>query len=268
MNNNKPKNIGEYKRWLKVKHNIRINDKAVQYYETVTTRIKRDIENSEFWIQLTTDKMNKYKYEYLTKNHYPLLIGEFKPELLIKPFSSILEKTFRKNIIYNNNWPDEPENGWIHPENWFSTINDIVRTLFVVKYLDAVDFLSKKIQSCCDEFNLHCNEISFEAKDVGYYAAHLYSKQEFEILTTTWNTERIIVSIEIQITTQLQDVIRKLLHKYYEKNRVTIKDINKEDIPWQWNYKSDEFATNYLGHMLHYLEGKIVEIIEKQKGEN
>jgi hypothetical protein len=28
-------------------------------------------------------------------------------------------------------------------------------------------------------------------------------------------------------------------------------------------YKSDEFAINYLGHILHYLEGTIVEIRDK-----
>ena len=77
-----------------------------------------------------------------------------------------------------------------------------------------------------------------------------------------WDTERVDVSIEIQITTQLQEVIRKLLHKYYEDRR---KRIIEEDIKWQWNYKSDEFIANYLGHILHYVEGMIMEIREKQK---
>ena len=36
---------------------------------------------------------------------------------------------------------------------------------------------------------------------------------------------------------------------------------------WQWDYKSDEFSANYLGHILHYVEGMIVEIREKQKKE-
>jgi hypothetical protein len=52
-----------------------------------------------------------------------------------------------------------------------------------------------------------------------------------------------------------------LLHKYYEDKR---KGIREEDIKWQWDYKSDELATNYLGHILHYVEGMIMEIREKQ----
>ena len=44
------------------------------------------------------------------------------------------------------------------------------------------------------------------------------------------------------------------------------KKIKKEKI-WQWNYKSDEFAANYLGHILHYVEGMIIEIRDKKRGD-
>ena len=54
-----------------------------------------------------------------------------------------------------------------------------------------------------------------------------------------------------------------MLHKYYEKRRRKLK--TESEIIWQWNYKSNEFATNYLGHILHYLEAMIYEIREKQK---
>jgi hypothetical protein len=55
-----------------------------------------------------------------------------------------------------------------------------------------------------------------------------------------------------------------LLHKYYEERR---KKIGAEDVKWQWNYKTDEFVANYLGHILHYVEGMIMEIRDKQKEE-
>jgi hypothetical protein len=54
------------------------------------------------------------------------------------------------------------------------------------------------------------------------------------------------------------------LHKYYEERRKRIKE---ENIKWQWNYKSDEFTVNYLGHILHYVEGMIMEVRETQKEE-
>jgi hypothetical protein len=92
----------------------------------------------------------------------------------------------------------------------------------------------------------------------------LYIKQEFEVPKMVWDTEKIDVSIEIQITTQLQEAIRRLLHKHYEERR---KCIRTEEKIWQWDYKSEEFATNYLGHILHYVEGMITDIREKQKGD-
>jgi len=54
----------------------------------------------------------------------------------------------------------------------------------------------------------------------------------------------------------------RLLHKYYEERR---KKLKKEDIIWQWDWRSDEFSANYLGHILHYIEGMIMEIREKQR---
>ena len=67
--------------------------------------------------------------------------------------------------------------------------------------------------------------------------------------------------VEIQITTQLQEVIRRLLHKYYERQR---SGRSTSDLKWQWDYKSDEFAANYLGHILHYVEGMIMDVRDKR----
>ncbi len=127
--------------------------------------------------------------------------------------------------------------------------------------MDGVEFLSEKILSHFASHGIDCR-LFFEARDEGYYACHLYAKKEVEIPTLTWETEKILVTIELQISTQLQDVIRKMLHNYYETRR---KQIVKDNSKWQWNYKSDEFSANYLGHILHYVEGMIMEIREKQK---
>jgi len=260
MTNKKPKNIDEYKKWLKEKHEIEITDKTQNYYDSVVSKIKLDLEKSDFWIQLNK-KLVEYEGDYLAETGYNLLTHGFKLELHKKTFDSFLLKTFRKNIIENKCWPDEPKDKRVLPSNWYSMINDTIRTLFEVKYLDGVEFMINKVKSICDEHSMGC-KVSFEATEEGYYAAHLYTRKIFEIPKATWDTEWIDVSIEIQITTQIQEVIRKLLHKYYEETR---KKLEKEDIKWQWNYKNDEFTANYLGHILHYVEGMIMEIREKQK---
>lgn len=260
MNNDKPKNINEYKKWLKDKHNTEISNRTKVYYESVTTKIQQTFEKSNFWVRLT-EGLKKFASEYQLKTQYPLLLNLQKPKLDIKPFESFLLKTFRKNILENEHWPDEPEDGWILPNNWYSRINDIVRTLIKVKYLDGVEFMIDKIKNVCGQYGLPCDAF-LRAREDGYYAAHLYTRQEFEIPRVTWNTKRVRVFIEIQITTQLQELIRQLLHKYYEEKRRRLKEKHKK---WQWDYKSNEFVANYLGHILHYVEGMVMEIREKQK---
>lgn len=266
MNKVKPKNIVEYKDWLKNEFKIEISDRTRSHYQSVTNKIKNDFEKSVFWKGLL-ENLKKYDNEYLTKTGYNLLIANFMPELYIKSFDSFLLKTFRKNILENENWvseQSEPKGGWILPKNWYFRTNDVIRTLFVVKYLDGVEFMISKIKTSCKQHSAGC-EVFLEAREEGYYAAHLYTKQHFEVPRVDWDTEKIDISIEIQITTQLQEVIRRLLHKYYEYSRKKIK--KEDDMKWQWNYNSDEFVANYLGHILHYVEGMIMEIRKKQKEE-
>jgi hypothetical protein len=54
-------------------------------------------------------------------------------------------------MLNNENWPKEPLDGWINPANQFWRINDILRTRFVVKYIDGVGFLANKIESHCEQ---------------------------------------------------------------------------------------------------------------------
>lgn len=259
MNREKPKNLDEYKKWLADEHKVSIG-RTQTHYESVTAKLKQDFEKSDFWVQII-ENLKDYDQEYLSNTGYSLFIGKFEPELKVKPFESFLLKTFRKNVIENRKFPDELEGGWILPNDWYSRINDILRTLFVVKYFDGVAFLISKIESLSKQHDMECCTF-LEAREEGYYAAHLYVERNFEIPRITWDTEKVDVQIEIQITTQLQEVIRRLLHKYYEAAR---KKIEREPVKWQWDYECDEFATNYLGHILHYVEGMIMEIREKQK---
>lgn len=259
---NKPKDIDEYKKWLEEEHNAEITDRTRNRYTSVADKIKLDFETSEFWGQLI-ESLQEWKYKYQFERKYPLLMSDDSPRLYTKSFDSFLLKTFRKNVIENKNWPNAPYNGWMLPDSWYSSINDIVRTLIVVKYLDGVQFIIDNIKSLCEQNSLN-HKIHFEAREEGYYAAHLYVQREFEIPRIDWDTDKVDISIEIQVTTQLQDVIRKLLHKHYEERRKQVMD---DDMKWQWDYKSDEFSANYLGHILHYVEGMIVEIREKQKKE-
>lgn len=255
----KPSDIDEYVEWLSEEHSVQIDQKIENHYDSVVQRVKRNFTKTDYWNDIISD-MNSFEQKYYLKTGYKLFIRKEAPEVLTKPFESFLDKTFRKNVVNNSNWPDPPHNGWVLPSNWFKKINDTVRTVFIVKYLGGVDFLIERLEEVAEDHDFSFRKF-YEAREEGYYAAHSYTTLEFEIPKLDFDTERIRMSVEIQITTQLQEVIRKLLHKYYEEKR--LEKENNIDKKWQWKHGSDEFSANYLGHILHYIEGMIVEIRNK-----
>jgi hypothetical protein len=96
----------------------------------------------------------------------------------------------------------------------------------------------------------------------GYYAINSYFiGMNFEIIEQrNGNILKINSTIELQITTQIQDLMRGLLHNEYKKTR-----IQSDNDDWVWKYKEDKFSTAYLAHMLHFAEGMIMQIMEKNK---
>ncbi len=251
-------NIKEYEQWLANKSSDFRNRKSYeQYYLSITSKIKNDFQETDIWKKFTSNMQN-YNDQYLLSMRYELFSQVSIPELLIKPYASFIEKTYRKNVLDNSNWPESPKDGWLLPDNWLSGINDIIRTLITVKYVDGVEYLIQILGNLSQVYGLGF-EKNLEARPEGYYAAHTNITYNFEIPKLNWDTEIIPIKIEIQITTQLQEIIRTLLHKYYEQRRMS--SDNKQ---WQWDFESDEFSVNYLGHILHYLEGTIVEIRKRQ----
>src|SRR5439155_25625744 len=123
------------------------------------------------------------------------------------------------NVLDNTNWPEGPLKGegrhnqrWVLPENWFDEINDAVRTTFVVRHADGVEFLAQKLTDLAKRLKLECTAGS-RAFDSGYYAWHFYVKRKV-ILPTLFPPvrKRYKSRLEIQITTRIQDEIRTVTH--------------------------------------------------------
>ena len=259
MQETKPKDIGGYKTWLKSRHQVEISLRTHTYYDAVASKVAADFKVAPFW-QALTSGLERINQQYYLDTNYYLFLGSSPPEVCTKPFDSFLLKTFRENVATNKNWPEPPDRGWLLPDNWFTRINDIVRTYFVVKYLDGVNFVTEKLKALGNETHCPCS-VDYEAKEEGYYAAHFYISFTCNIPREDWDTRKETISVELQITTQLQEVIRRLLHKFYERRRA---EQPATDVKWQWDYKSDEFAANYLGHILHYVEGMIMDVRDKK----
>lgn len=258
----RPESRADYVRWLKEGFGVEVDNRLEERFEAVVNKVKRDFEASELWRQVCAN-LNDYDSGYrIGAQNYPLFLDGGKPPTLeTKSFESFLLKTYRRNISENGLWPEPPKDGWVMPDDGFAALNDLVRTSFVVKYLDGVEFLAERLQQKSRDSGCRCT-LEFEARMEGHYAAHLCIRDTFQIPDNRWDIEAVSMSVEIQIITQLQEVIRRLTHQYYEERR---EQPVKARSNWQWDYRSDEFTANYLGHILHYVEGMIMEVRTRQR---
>jgi hypothetical protein len=257
-NDIKPQNLEEFKTWFENKFSYNPHNYG-HYYNAATQLLHKSFINSHFW-EFVKKELPNINDTYKIQKGYQLLTKVDPPEIYIKSLDSLLIKAYRKNILNNPQFPDPPIDGWVTPNNWFANINDILRTTIVVKYLDGVEFLLQRLAQIAIDCSCKL-EYSLEAREEGYYAAHGGLKISLDLIEENFQPSAQILNIEIQVTTELQEIIKALLHKHYERNR---KNVKPKNYKWQWDYQCDEFASNYLGHIVHYVEGMIVEIRDKQ----
>jgi hypothetical protein len=60
------------------------------------------------------------------------------------------------------------------------------------------------------------------------------------ISTLDWKKVQHRIVLEIQVTTSIKDVIKRLLHEYYETRRLEIGPVSIKEL--SWNYKSDQYC--------------------------
>lgn len=259
----KPHDLAAYRSWLAEVH--KFNEGIHRsHYEVAARDALTCLAKSAFWTSICKELPN-FAAEYeIEAGGYRLLADNTCPELLVKAFDSAIEKSYRHNVVTNAGWPTAPAGGWVLPENWFLRLGDVLWCRFKAKYLDGVEFLAGRIQKKAIACGHSCR-VEHKARDEGYYAVHLDLTVACDLRTLTWGTERKDVGLEIQVTTEVQELILQLTHRYYERSRVAEPD---PTFKWQWNYKAEEFTANYLGHILHYVEGMIMDIRDKQKGIN
>ncbi len=259
----RPGDRASYERWLREALGVEVDQRLAARYDAVVAKVKRDFENSDLWTGICA-ALNDYDSAYrVHSQNFPLFLSAPEaPKLETKSFGSYILKTYRRNVSENERWPEPPPGEWIVPGD-FGAVSDLVRTSFVVKYLDGVEFMADRLCEQAEAFDCAFT-LDFEARMEGHYAAHLGVRDTYQIPSEKWDTEPVPIAIEIQITTQLQEVIRRLTHRYYEERRQQPTPVRSN---WQWDYESDEFTANYLGHILHYVEGMIMEVRARQRDE-
>jgi ppGpp synthetase/RelA/SpoT-type nucleotidyltranferase len=193
------------------------------------------------------------------KGIFALASGSKAPDFafITKPYDSVVDKTFRLNCHWNRVFPNEPRQGWIKSENWFSTLDDLIRTSLVCRYLDGPEQVCAAITTKAKELGLVA-EFGPRATDEGYYAFHCYIKIPVNLMTgNAGSIAQTNVQIEIQVTTQLQDVLRDLTHPFYRARRIGARRPPPLE---RWDYNSVQFRSSYLAHALHLIESMIVQL--------
>lgn len=190
--------------------------------------------------------------------------GARAPELqfLVKPFDSVVEKIYRRTILYNRQYPSPPRGDNLGINNFYTEIDDLIRTKIICRYMDGPQYICRHIKDKFDDMGIVCNyrDLSTEA---GYYAWHFYFKMPVDIIINKV-IEEISVWVEIQFATQLSDVISMLTHDIYKNRRSNVEGVANKT--WKWEPTSREFRSAYLGHGLHLLEGVVQSLKDEVLG--
>lgn len=249
----RPADLDEYSEWLSTEFELELPGLPEQH-DRVASSMKSQVERSTFWTELSRG-LSELGSDYYVRTGGFLLGASSRPILEVKGWAPFWLKTYRKNVINNPHWPRPPAGGWLLPQDWYGAIGDVVRTKVVVRYLDGI---SDVVQLIAERARLsgHRAAVAYQASEEGYYAAHVDVRRRFEIPRTDFDTERVASAVEVQVTTEVKDVVAELLHRYYDLRKAS----PTEDEGWQWDYLSDGFRSRYVGHMAHYLEGVIMDL--------
>lgn len=250
-----PKTLDEYFQWANTTLRSDFTDaKNRRVYEANLDNCYNAISEHRFFKGLQSE-LEKWAAEYTSITQSILLMEKDPPKLIKKPYSSSVDKSFRINVLWNDMFPESPKNGWVTAENLYYYFNDLIRCCIVCKFIDGPRFVTDKLMKYAKERGLERRHYS-QGRDEGYYAHHYYVKFPVRLFDRNWQEMDSAFEVEIQVTTQLQDVLRSLTHDFYEKSRLSP---DEDSSKWKWDFTSNRFRVGYLSHTLHLLESIILE---------
>ena len=225
------------------------------HYEHHSTSLVSAFEQTEFWMEFVKE-LSHLSERRNVEGGLPLLAhAGTSPVVVSKPWESLLNKCYRANVLNNKDFPRPPPKGWITEKNWLCRIHDIVRTTVVVRYLEGISTVIDLLEEVAAVNGAVTLNVDYKARDEGYYAVQVSIPMRLQYGVSGWTGLFADIQVELQLCTQIQEVVRLLTHDLYKKRRVKLR---APGYRWQWDCESDEFVPNYLGHMLQYADGMIM----------
>lgn len=196
--------------------------------------------------------------------------GETAFNILQKSWDSVVDKLYRFNVEENEE-PSTPPSilsieeqatretyptnqQWVTPNVAHRFADDLLRTKFVVPFVDGVVDVSERVTAVAKELELPFFR-RYHAKDSGYHAHHIYAL----LPTIDFDGQPTAIALEIKILTKLQDTLGELTHLLYELKRTgKLKSEKKRKLAW--NLESPDFEASYIGHSAHYIEASMVRL--------
>jgi len=251
-----PTSVDEYKQWAKEELGDDLSaDSTRRIYETNVGQGLSALQQTGF-VRGLSDFLEGCDERYRAETSSRLRMTHGTVEFAAKPFDSVINKLFRLNVVWNRSYPKAPKDGWYTSKNMYARIDDLIRTTVVCKFLDGPEFLAEALTGYSVGLGLDVEARSLEREE-GYYAFHVYPRFALQVVDETWSTTDTMVEVEIQITTQLQEVLRELTHRFYEEIRLQRVPDKKL---WKWQSNDPRFRAGFLSHSLHMLEGLILEL--------
>lgn len=234
----------------------RILQREQEVFDNVAELLRVQFQESFFWAERLWPALRD-RHSAATLTAYGLLAHPNQaPVILKKSWEPLVLKSYRRNVLDNSSWPDPPPGGWVLPDNWFECVSDVVRTTVVVRYLDGIEMVRQAIEDAAVATGTKC-DFDFENRDEGYYALHVTAWLPFRFISLGYQSATKILPVEIQVCTQVQEVLRTLTHKTYEATR---RRPRRESDLWQWRWQCAQFTPNYLGHILHFADGVMLSL--------
>jgi hypothetical protein len=140
-----PRNVDEYRLWARKKLDLDFADvRLARIYETNVSNVLTLVTQHPFFVGFSSEAAH-WGEAYRRKTQADLFMVSPEPNLVIKPFTSVMEKTYRINVLQNGNFPAAPPDGWVNQTNLYSKINDLVRGTLVCRFGDGPAFVTTQI---------------------------------------------------------------------------------------------------------------------------